>query len=410
MNIKEVIDSNLCLGCGICTFDSSISKMKFSSSKGMKIPIIQNNIDYSLASSICPGKGYSIIEDSKKRYGKHLYTVELGYVNNTFLTHSYSSEVLKKASSGGIMTQILLYILQNKIVDKVAVTKFIYTSEGPGTKTFLTDNIQDILDCQGSKYCPVDISSFIQECKSFNGKIAYVGTPCQIAGIREIQKIDSSFDDKIILTIANFCGGFKSFNHIKKIALRHSIDYNHISYFRFRGGGQPGSLLMKDGNGNKYEVPYPKYTGYTGYSKLLRCHLCVDAMGELADIACGDAWLDDYLKDKNTWSILLSRNEMASSIITNMRNEKLIDLKDITHEEICYSQRQNLKSKKDRQYSRNILYKFLGYKLPVFDGGFNIEQSSLRTEVKVFIKHKIIELIENIGCFKLYRKLVGKKY
>ncbi len=55
-----------------------------------------------------------------------------------------------------------------------------------------------------------------------------------------------------------------------------------------RGGGHPGSMLMKDNNNNQFKVSYKDYGGYSGYTKILRCHLCVDATGELADISLGD--------------------------------------------------------------------------------------------------------------------------
>ena len=410
MRIQEVVDNNLCLGCGICTYDSSIESMEYSSQKGLNIPKLEVKKDYELANKLCPAKGYSIFSDAEKLYSSSKYSIELGFVEKLFVAHSNSPKVLENASSGGIMSQILIYILENKIVDKVAVTKFIYTDQGPRTKTFLTNIVDEILESQGSKYCPVDISSFIDECNKFEGKIAYVGTPCQIAGLRQIQKNDSILKQKLTLTIANFCGGFKNHNNIRKLAERHSLEYKKLSFFRFRGGGQPGSLLMKDSNKKTFEVPYPNYVGYTGYSKMLRCHLCVDATGELADIACGDAWLDRYITNKNTWSIILTRSIFATKIIENMKSSNLLYLEDISSEDVIKSQYLNITSKKHRQFSRYKLYNLLGYKLPFFDGGYYMNESSLKTEFKVFFKHKLKDLLERAGLYSIYRTLINKKY
>lgn len=410
MNIQKVKIKGLCLGCGICTFDNSITLMKYSTSMGINVPVTDRRKEYPIANQICPGKGYSIVKDGKNLYGSKRYRTELGFFDKLFASHSYSQRVLKNASSGGVMTEFLIYLLENKIVEKVAVTKFVYTTNGPKTLTFLTNNVEEILNSQGSKYCPVDISNAIQEIKKVNCKIAYLGTPCQIAGIRQIQKIDSGYKKKIVLVIANFCGGFKSFNQIRKISKRHYIDYSNISFLRYRGGGQPGGMIIEDENGNQFEASYKKYGGFTGHSKLLRCHLCVDATGELADIAFGDAWLEKYLNDSYPWSIILTRTNKASALIENMAICNKIALENLTEEQVYLSQKQNLESKKVRQFSRFKLYKRLGYALPEFDGGYHKTQTSLKTEITIYVTHKFKEFLERLGLYKYFRIIIRREY
>lgn len=410
-NISEVVKTGLCIGCGICTYSDGIEKMVYSKKHGQGIPNLTKDIyNDALAFEICPGKGYNILKDSKNYYGTMSYNTELGFVDKAFAAHSNSKKVLKNASSGGIMAEFLIYILKNKIVDKVAVTKFLYTQDGPKTLTFLTKDINEILDSQGSKYCPVDISKVIQEIKNENCRIAYLGTPCQIAGIRQIQKYNYEINNKIVLTIANFCGGFKSFNQIKKISKRHHIDYSNISFLRYRGGGQPGGMQIKDKKGNCFEASYTKYGGFTGHSKHLRCHLCVDATGELADISFGDAWLEKYLSDSFPWSIILTRTAKTSTIINNMAADNVISIETLSKEQVCISQKQNLESKKTRQFSRYKLYKFLGYTIPEFDGGYHKRLMSMRTEIIVFSKHKFKKIIEILGLYPLFRILIRKPY
>jgi coenzyme F420 hydrogenase subunit beta len=406
MDIRTIVKSDLCLGCGICSYDPQIKKMYYNQIKGYHEPFLEEREKVEIGTHICPAKGYNIIDESTKLFGeKSDYTIELGFVQSMHAAHSNSSQVIANASSGGVMTQILIYLLEKQIVEKVVVTKLIYTPDGPRTKTLLTNNIEDILESQGSKYCPVEMSSVIAELKKSDCKISFVGTPCQIAGIREIQKIDEKLKKNIIITISNFCGGFKNHNNVKKLAARHSIDYKNISFLRFRGCGQPGSLFMKDIHCTQLKIPYPNYMGLTGYSKMLRCHLCVDATGELADIACGDAWIDKYLIDQNPWSIVLTRNEFSTQIIQEMRTNGLLELDKINHSEICLSQRQNLLSKKIRQYSRFRLYKILGYRLPKFDGGFYLNPTSMKTEIIVYFTHKIKEIIEKIGLYRFLRNI-----
>lgn len=226
------------------------------------------------------------------------------------------------------------------------------------------------------------------------------------SGHRNIQKHDPSFRDKVVITIGNFCGGIKNYDNISLLARRKGINPAKISFFRFRGNGQPGSMLIKDSSGQAVDVPYPKYVGLNGLSKHLRCHLCVDATGELADIACGDAWLPQFLNSPHPWSIIITRTKKADDVIVAMIRDHILTVDQITSAEIKLSQRENLASKKTRQKSRYCLYRLLGFHLPLFDGGYADNHIDLWTEFKVFAKHKLKYLLETAHLFPLVYRVI----
>jgi coenzyme F420 hydrogenase subunit beta len=405
-SIKSIIKSGLCLGCGICLANENISNLKYCNRKGYYIPdlktnvsLAENDFDY----SVCPGKGYEIVAKAKELYGGVKYDVELGYYRDFYAAYSNESTIHKNASSGGIITQLLLYLIEYKIVDLVVVTQFVYNDSGVRTKTILTNIPSEIFNAQGSKYCPVNINEALLEIKKTQKKIAIVGTPCQIAGIRQLQN-KSEFKN-IVLTISNLCGGFKSYNNIRSLTKYHKFNIKDVNYFRFRGGGQPGSLKISDLKGRSIIAPYPRYTGFNGYSKHLRCHLCVDATGELADISLGDLWLEKYIKSDNPWSIVILRSAFAETIMNDVIEKGLISTDKITLEDIKLSQKSNLTSKKIRQKSRMKLYKLLGYKIPSFDGGYYYKNTSMKTEITVFLKHKLLLVLENLNLYRIVKKM-----
>ncbi len=407
-DLKDIINTGLCIGCGICAFSDKMSKTIYSKKKGQYLPYISDEtLNDENCLRICPGKGYNIIQDSMNLYNKAKYDLELGHVLSQYAAFSNDNQILENASSGGLMSHLAIFLLDNKIVDRVLTTQFSYGDE-LRTKCVLAKSREEILLSQGSKYCPVDVSCAIKEIKQNDFKVAIIGTPCQIAGIRNIQKIDPIFSRKIIITIANFCGGVKKHQNIQLIAKRKGIDPKNIEFFRFRGKGQPGSMLIKDTNGTIVEMPYPKYVGINGISKHLRCHLCVDATGELADISCGDAWLPRFLTDKNPWSIIILRNSFSELVVNKMIESDLITITPISPEEIKKSQHENLSSKKIRQKSRFVLYKILGFTLPLFDGGFYDNKLDLWTEIKVFHKHRIKEILEKLHLFNFVYNLIKK--
>jgi coenzyme F420 hydrogenase subunit beta len=405
--IKDVVKSGLCVGCGLCAYSDAIGTTVFSSKRGQNIPLLsQRNYNDDLAFDICPGKGYQIIKDTQERFGESRYDTDLGHIYGKYAVCTNDKEILERASSGGIMSSAAIFLLENGIVDRVLTTYFVYDND-VRTVCRLASNRQEILESQGSKYCPVDLSEAVREIRNNNYRVAIIGTPCQIAGIRNIQKLDENFNRKIVITIGNFCGGIKQFGNINLLAKRKGVDPSGIKYFRFRGNGQPGSMMIRDKSGNTVEHNYPEYVGLTGISKHLRCHLCVDATAELADLACGDAWLPGFLKDSNPWSVVITRNRIADDLIREMERKSFISVKQITTDEIKISQKENLTSKKVRQKSRYYLYRMLGYKIPSFDGGYHDNRINILTEIKVFSKHRIRSLLEKIHLFSTVYKVLN---
>ena len=406
-NLQAVVTSGLCIGCGICAYSDAIGTTRYSSKHGQSLPVISpQSSDDPLALAICPGKGYNIVEDSGRLYNSGAqYDLDLGHVYTHYAAQSNDQAVLARASSGGLMTQLAIFLLETGRVDRVLVTHFAYGS-APRAECFLAQSRSELLQSQGSKYCPVDLSGAVRQIKEGNFRVAVLGTPCQIAGIRNIQKHDPAFRDKVVITIATFCGGVKSYRNLDLLTERNGIEPKAVTFFRFRGKGQPGSMRIEGNAGRAVEIPYPQYVGHTGVSKHLRCHLCIDATGELADIACGDAWLPRFQSSGRPWSVVLTRNRTAADLIEEMIAQRIITTEQVSLDEIKTSQRQNLASKKNRQKSRRYLYKLLGFALPSFDGGYRDTPLALSTEIKVFAKHTLKELLESLRMFRLIHRLV----
>jgi coenzyme F420 hydrogenase subunit beta len=383
--------------------------MIFSNRNDCYIPKSLGVEDYSLANRICPARGYAVNTLSRELFGlQGTKDDELGLIDIAIAAHSTDQSILENASSGGVITTLLLYLLEKKLVDKVSVTQLVCDYSGVHTKTNLTSDRKEILKAQGSKYCPVDLSGLLKELTLFDGKVAIMATPCAIAGIRNIQKCVPGFiKSQIVLCVANFCGGFKSFRNIERLAAIHNVDYHALKDFRFRGGGQPGSLRFVTNDGKSVGTPYPKYVGLTGYSKMLRCHFCVDATGELAEIACGDAWIPRFEKDRNPWSMVICRTESASKLIRKMCSDGVLVSEHVSKDEIKRSQKFNLISKKSRQSARMKFYSLLGYRLPdLYSQGYSKQNSSMQTEAIVYFKHKLTLWAEKLG---LYMVLYGRK-
>ncbi len=412
-SVDDVVRSRLCISCGACVAFGCEESVFMSEDEntGMYLPTLRRSINTwgtGKEFSVCPGKGYPI-----EGMGKHLFpnalnsNVDLGQWDSAFVSRSLNDSILENASSGGVMTAIAEYLLNENIVQGVVVTKMQYSCNGPRPESFIATNLDELKEAQGSKYCPVPLFGDVSQLESFPGKLLLIGTPCQIAALRLAQRNDSRLVDKIPFTIGNFCGGYRDFRETDKIISRAGMNKNEVDFFRYRGGGQPGTMVIRSGLKQK-KLDYPGYARMTGVIKHRRCRLCVDATAELADFSCGDAWIPEYLNSSGSWSIVMARSPLAKNILMSMKEHGRIELRDVSEEDIKLSQKGNLTSKKNRQACRIGLYRLLGMKAPEFDGGYYHKCEGFLFEVKVHISHTIFSFLEKIGLYKQLAQLIGR--
>ncbi len=394
-------DSRLCTACGACGYLSH-GKITYQRTARSYEPRAnasltadeQNDIE-----RVCPAKGYDII-----RLGKDFKTADydyrIGYYEQFFALKSTNERVCAQASSGGVMTTLPMVLLQKGLVDGVVATTYRYEGTLVEPETLIVTKAEDLYKCQGSKYMPIPTLQVLEKVKRFQGKVAYIGTPCQIAAIRNIQQDDAVLKEKIAYCIGNFCGGFRDLREQR--ALINKAGVTHLTHFQYRGNGQPGYMRIV-GDGKEWKYPYPNYGKLTGYLKKYRCRVCVDATAELADIACGDAWIPEY-RNKG-WSLVIVRNKALLPVIEEMVSQGLLTKEAVTLDQLTASQRGNLTSKKERYLSWRKLFKLLRKPLPEYDGGWNEHcKYSTAFEAKVYCSEIFKYIMYKLHLLKFIRK------
>jgi coenzyme F420 hydrogenase subunit beta len=408
-NIRYTVDQNLCISCGSCAFINknrgfafNIQKYKYEPKFSGKADDIGTDFEY----DICPGKGYELQRLSSELFkGDVIHDDLIGYFYNTYAVHSTDKNILSNASSGGVITAISTYLLSTHRVQGIIASKFSFGDEGPKPETNIVTKVEDLKEYQGSKYLPVPVNLVLSNAENFEGDLAFIGTPCQIAGLRMIQEKNIVLKDKIKFVIGVFCGGFKDPRDMFCMIKRHGYDPAAVTSFQYRGNGQPGSMVIKDRSGKQTSRPYPDYVSDTGYQKYNRCRLCIDGSAELADFSCGDAWVKRLLDTKTPWSILITRQPEADQLIKEMVAADILAETEISLDEIKKSQKTNLESKKIRQKARRELYTILKLPIPIYDGGFRESPTSLLLEAKVYIKHSFLTALEYFGLYVGVRNL-----
>ncbi|WP_126245704.1 Coenzyme F420 hydrogenase/dehydrogenase, beta subunit C-terminal domain [Chitinophaga rhizosphaerae] len=373
-SIRDVIQADLCISCGACfaAAPEYIVGMRLDKNGRKFVPALPDrNRDNALEQqllSICPGKGYQIVQMGKENFPNSGYSFELGRYAEAWAVHSTRQEILEKASSGGIMTELAIYMLENGIVDGVTATRFTYGEiEGPLVEMYIARNLPELMQSQGSKYAPTSINMLVDSCRKSGGKYFFVGLPCQVAALNLMMRLDPALREIFPYTMANFCGGYKDYSSLRYLVRKEGIIPADVRHFQFRGEGQPGYMIIRNKDNQEVKRKYPEYLRDCPIPKEKRCVYCVDATGELADFSCGDAWLEKYRQTDKPWSIILLRSPRAQQLFGQIKGKGNILYEPVTEEEVIRSQRLNITSKKFRQYKRMFVSRMAGIRIPKWD-------------------------------------------
>jgi len=286
---REVIDCDLCTGCGTCIGVCPVHTLAYEN--GRVVDAGKRCVQCGRCSAVCPGKEFPMDEWSQELFQKKYDSRKLfGTYQGIYNAYAVKDEIRVTGSSGGVVTQILIDLLRLHIIDgAVAVRE--KKEEPYRFASFIAVSEEEIIRAAQSKYVVIPVNQVIREIERTGKKVAYVGLPCQIQGMRKAMKVNPRLADQVAVLISLFCGfnmeerateylikkgGFQK-PEVEKLSYRHKKDRETGFYIR----GKDGREFFV----NKH--------GYTFMNLLFsprRCWKCYDYSGEFADLSVGDAW------------------------------------------------------------------------------------------------------------------------
>lgn len=296
--LEEPIGENLsevCVGCGACAYVCPTGTIKLEDV-------------YRKIRSAFP---FAAVEE--RTFGRPRAEDEvLGIYKNYYAVRSTDSEVLKKAQDGGAVTSLLGYALDEGMIDCAAITVADRNWE-PSTK--VVRSYDDLKAGAGTKYTyyPSGIG-LIEAVTAGCERIGFVGTPCQVGGVRKVITSDQPYaieKTKISLLIGLFC------MEIFKQELMDHLQENVLGLEAVKKLDIKGKeLRVYDKEGTLHIVPFDDIEAYGNAG----CFVCQDYTAELADISVGS------VGSEPGWSTVLTRTDKAEDLLTGARAQGYIEV------------------------------------------------------------------------------------
>ena len=306
---KAVIDADRCVQCGVCVAACPTDSIGIGEDD---LPqLVKMCTGCSLCWDFCPRGGLQYESIWKITGGENVEG--MGRVEE-----SYTARVRRRiggVQDGGFVSALLISLLEAGEIDGAVLARESEIERWKG-EAFLATTPEEVRACAGSFYNQTLALGHV-DFKDYNlppnPRIAVVGTPCEIEGIKAMQARPwtwgSSRVEAITLTIALLCT--KSFNYeklmLQEIRDKRNVDLNSVG----RVDVIRGKMIVQDLEGATiFEEPVRDFHG----AALKGCDECADFMGHAADISVGSVGSADG------YSSVLLRSEEGLAAFDSVRD------------------------------------------------------------------------------------------
>ncbi len=315
--IEMTVASDLCTGCGACAALAPDSVQMHQADDGFIRPRsvgAMSRAQAKMIGDICPGRSQVGSADAANEHpiwGAYAQ-VSQGWAKD--------AELRDAGASGGALSQMLVWLLETEQVD--AVVHIAAHAEAPmANQITLSQTRLDVLNAAASRYAPSSPLLIVSKLLETDGRYAFVGKPCDVAGLRLWADKDPRVNERFPVMRSFFCAGVPSLKGAEQVADYLGVAPSDVARFKYRGGGWPGLTEVETKDGQTRSMQYRESWGDILSPQVQhRCRICADGVGLAADIAFADAWQTDadgypLFEEQDGRSVILARNSVGLNLV-----------------------------------------------------------------------------------------------
>jgi len=396
---NRIVDAGLCVRCGACEPACPVDIIRFDERAFPYITEEQKCITTCIRClKVCPGEIFDFNGMDDEMFGMKPHPESItGIVRRSMVSFALDESVRAKGASGGFVTQLLIYMLDQKMIDGALVLG--HTSEnGYEITPFIARTREDLKKAQASKYVVAPHLKALKEIEEVEGRYAVVALPCHIHAIKRYQKVSKNLRERIKVLIGLYCSVAFDPVLIDDIIEKGKTTREEVVDVRFRAGTWPGGIEVELRDGSvrtplKFEAMPDYFNTFKLFYTAPRCYMCIDYSAEYADISVGDPWLrgeDGKLLFEDGRTTVLTRTEIGDRLIDDAVRDGYINVKEIPLETYMVNFEKNAKSKREFVPKNIRMRRLLGLRAPRYSRP--LSRRGLLTYIPLAIKISLLEL------------------
>jgi coenzyme F420 hydrogenase subunit beta len=368
--LQDVVDWGLCIGCGACYYASPEGAVSLVNIESVGIrPRFESAASRSCTDGLryCPGAHV----DGELATGRlpmdDRPSQEFGPSLEIWEGYAADPDIRFRASSGGILSALELYCLERENM------AFILHSAMNPQKPWENRTVQsrtraEIMSRTGSRYGTSSPCEGLGAVEQSDRPCVFVGKPCDSASVMSLRRDRKKLDENLGLVLTFFCAGTPSTKGTLELIKSLDVPLKKITEVRYRGEGWPGEFKVRTPNGaGERSMSYEKSWGQLSGFRPLRCHICPDGTGQVADISCGDAWQSLDTGSDPGRSLVVVRTERGREILHRAIVAGYVSLQPATASAVLAAQTSLLHRRKEL-FGRFFAFKLFLRPMPRFTG------------------------------------------
>lgn len=316
VDLLDILNNGLCQGCGGCVSAIQAPGLKMAMNKEGYLrpqPVPLNTAQRNTLDAVCAGR--SLAHDARGLRYHDLW----GPIQRLATGHATDPQVRFRGSSGGILSALIIHLLETGEIDFVLATG-ADPDDPIGNVTERRTSRDEVISAAGSRYSPSSPLADLEAHLVTGRPFAFIGKPCDVATLRRMAKRDPRIDALIPYKLSFFCAGVPSRNGTQAVLNTLGVRFDEVARFQYRGDGWPGLTRAHRVDGTEESMTYEASWGSILNKHLqFRCKICPDGTGEFADVACADAWhgKDGYpdFEERDGRSLIVARTEAGARLI-----------------------------------------------------------------------------------------------
>lgn len=345
--LGRIVDEGLCHRCGSCIGICPTGVLSVDQDDYPRVKNLSACTDCNLCVRVCPGDEFDYLGLHQQILGAPADLLAThGHYMKAVVGYSTDRHIRENSTSGGLVSAVLLHLLETKKIDGAVVVVSDEKRIWKGSP-IVARSREQILASMKSKYAICATNAVFDEIRKTEGRYAVVGLPCQIHGFHKAAALDARIRERVVLTVGIFCHAAIEHEAFGIVWDTLGEKRKRAKRFVSRVGKHPGTPKIELDDGSWYPVYFGSKRGYRPSSievmNLLyrlytppRCMTCFDALSEFADISVGDPWLPPPEKHVNWyqgWSFALLRTLRGREVFDELVNKQKVTSLEVTPKE-----------------------------------------------------------------------------